>query len=191
MKDLIKKTAVLICFTAGFLVAAAQENKEEKKEEETESFKPHSSLTLLLSHAHVFKGSEAGKRKTLALPAWAIDYNYHFSPKWAVGLHTDIVLEAYEIEFDKTGGTLKRSYPIAPALTGMYKLNEHWTLSAGAGGEFAKEENFFLTRFGAEYGVEIRHGWELVGALTYDIKWNGYDSWILGLGISKALGRHK
>jgi len=56
------------------------------------------------------------------------------------------------------------------------------------GGEFAKEENFMLTRAGVEYGVEIRNGWEVSGNLGYDFKWNAYDTWTIGIGIAKSFG---
>ena len=33
------------------------------------------------------------------------------------------------------------------------------------------------------------HGWEVFGTLSYDVKWGGYDSWLIGIGIAKAFGR--
>lgn len=198
---MLMKFRSLIIFPLLFLAFSSQlaaQEKEEKKEphhtahSENEEFKPHSTIGLVVSHAHVFTGRDAnGDKKVLALASWGIDYNYHLSPKWAVGLHTDIIIESFKVE-EHDGEIIERSYPIAPALMGIYKPSHHWSLMAGAGAEFAKEENFFLTRLGVEYGAEIRNGWEVFGSLAYDIKWNAYDSWVLGLGISKAFGgRHK
>jgi hypothetical protein len=156
-----------------------------------EPFTPHSSIGIALNHAHIFRGRDPlGKKKSIGLPAWALDYNYHISPKWAIGLHTDVIFEQYIIA-NHEGEEIERSRPIAPALMGVYKPGEHWSFLAGVGGEFAKEENFFLTRLGIEYGVEIRKGWEVFGTFSYDIKWKGYDSWLLGLGVSKAFGGKK
>jgi hypothetical protein len=193
------KYQILIAISLCFMVVSIQVNaqgKEEKKElhktasSEHETFKPHSTIGLVVSHAHVFAGrDENGGKKVLDLASWGIDYNYHFSPKWAMGLHTDIIIESFKVE-GHDGEEIERSYPIAPAMMGIYKPNHHWSLMAGAGAEFAEEGNFFLTRLGVEYGVEIRKGWEVMGALAYDIKWNGYDTWVLGLGISKAFGGH-
>jgi hypothetical protein len=189
---MIMRYRCLILLSLLFLTCANQlvaQVKEEKKESE-EEFKPHSSIGVVLSHAHVFAGKdENGKKKGLAMPTWGLDYNYHLSPKWAIGLHTDIIIESFKVE-EHNGETIERSYPIAPALVGIYKANHHWSLMAGLGEEFAKEENFFLTRLGAEYGAEIRNGWEVFGSLSYDIKWTAYDTWVLGLGISKAFGGH-
>jgi hypothetical protein len=182
----------LIFLSLLFLASAdplVAQDKEEKKESE-EAFKPHSTIGVVISHAQVFTGKdENGKNKALAMASWGLDYNYHLSPKWAFGLHTDIIVESFKVE-EHNGETIERSYPIAPALMGIYKPNHHWSLMAGAGGEFAKEENFFLTRLGIEYGAEIRNGWEVFGSLSYDIKWSAYDTWLLGLGISKAFGGH-
>jgi outer membrane protein W len=174
-------------------IMAQEVELKEKKPNGEHKFKPHSTLGVVISHAHLFSGvDENGNKKALSLSSWGLDYTYHLSPKWAVGLHTDIILESYKVEKHQGDQAIERSYPIAPAIVGIYKLNHHWNFLVGAGAEFAKEENFFLTRFGVEYGVEIRNGWEVFGSLAYDIKWDGYDSWLLGLGISKAFGRaHK
>ncbi len=191
MKSRIVLIAVLFCCSvSNHLWAQEKEEASGSSASEHEEFKPHSTVALVFSHAHVFSGEDAGgQKKVLIMPAWGLDYNYHLSPKWAIGLHTDIIVESFKVE-GNDGETIERSYPIAPALMGIYKPNHHWSLMAGAGGEFAKEENFFLTRLGLEYGAEIRNGWEVFGSLAYDIKWSAYDTWVLGLGISKAFGGH-
>jgi hypothetical protein len=140
----------------------AQEHHEEKEE----AFVPHSSFALMLIHAHALSGSEAVSKKNLVLPAWKIDFNYRFKSKWSIGLHTDIILESFEVASSKDGKVIERNYPIAPALMASYKLNHDWSFLGGTGGEFAREETFFLTRFGIEYGVEIRNNWEIIGSLS-------------------------
>jgi hypothetical protein len=192
MKSSILLIAVILCCSVSSHLWA-QEKKEptESSAPDHEEFKPHSAISLVISHANVFNGTdENGKKQVLDMAAWGFDYNYHFSPKWAIGLHTDIILESFKVEGKEDGEVIERSRPIAPALVGIYKPNHHWSLMAGAGVEFAKEENFFLTRLGIEYGVEIRNRWEVFGSFAYDIKWKGYDTWVLGLGISKAFGGH-
>lgn len=176
-------TGIILLFACRSI---AQENKE--------SFSHHHQLGLVISHAHVFEGrNEEGDREVLSLPAWGIDYTYHLSPHWAVGLHTDIIIEKFEVEKNLESGdnreTVERSYPVAPALMGIYKLNDHWNFLLGMGGEFAKEENFLLTRAGIEYGYEITNGWEVLGNIGYDFKWNAYDTWTIGIGIAKNFSR--
>lgn len=156
-------------------------------------FKPYHQIGISINHVHVFEGRDYdGRREVLSLPAWGVDYTFQFKEKWAVGLHTDFIIEKFKVEKNLSGGEEKeiveRSYPIAPALMGIYKPNENWSFLLGFGGEFAREEDFFLTRAGAEYGYELPKGWEVFGTVSYDFKWNAYDSWGIGLGIAKNFG---
>ena len=173
----------------GTISCYGQEESEESEESEGE-FKKHHVLSLVLSHAHVFEGRDAeGKRSALSLPAWGIDYNYVFHPRWAIGLHTDIIVEKFKVE--KALGNkevIERTFPIAPAVMGVYKASRHWSFLLGMGAEFAKEENFVLTRAGVEYGAEISKGWEVFGTFGYDFRWEAYDTWAIGIGIAKAFG---
>jgi opacity protein-like surface antigen len=156
-----------------------------------EKFKPHHVIGLAISHAHVFAGQDAdGNKMTHSLPSLGIDYTYQFHPRWGIGLHTDLILEEFIVE--KQGGeeVIERSYPVAPAFMGIYKASPHWTLLLGAGVEFEPEENFFLNRAGVEYSAELPKDWEVFGSLSYDFKWNGYDTWVVGIGISKSLFKH-
>lgn len=185
-----KLVLVAICSLSSIFSAnsIAQESKEEK-----EAFSPHHQIGASINHINVFEGKNVdGRNKILSLPAWGLDYNYVFHPKWAIGLHTDFIIEDFMVEKHLEGGEekeiLERSYPIAPAIMGIYKPGEHWGFLLGMGGEFAKEENFVLTRLGTEYSWEIANGWEVFGTVSYDIKWNAYDSWGFGLGIEKNFG---
>lgn len=184
----LKKTLFLIAFFCSII-----QNKTTAQEQEDATFRPHHQIGISINHVHVFEGrDEEGNRETLTLPAWGIDYTYQFHEKWAIGLHTDFIVEKFKVEKVYASGedkeTVERSYPIAPALMGIYKPNEHWSFLLGFGGEFAKEEDFFLTRAGTEYGYELPKGWEIFGTVSYDFKWNAYDSWGLGLGIAKSFG---
>ncbi|SFD63873.1 hypothetical protein [Flavobacterium phragmitis] len=184
-----RKIFLLVTFflLSGYSNITAQENKEK-------SFSPHHQIGLSINHVHVFEGrDDEGNREVLSLPAWGLDYTFQFREKWAIGLHTDFIIEKFKVEKNLASGedkeTVERSYPIAPALMGIYKPNEHWSFLLGFGGEFAKEENFFLTRAGTEYGYELPKGWEIFGTVSYDFKWNAYDSWGIGLGIAKNFGK--
>ncbi|MDQ8014411.1 MAG: hypothetical protein REI96_18330 [Flavobacterium nitrogenifigens] len=169
------------------------QNKISAQENEEKAFNRHHQIGISINHVHVFEGrDDEGNRETLTLPAWGIDYTFQFHEKWAIGLHTDFIMEKYKVEkvyaSKEDKETVERSYPIAPALMGIYKPNEHWSFLLGFGGEFAKEEDFFLTRAGVEYGYELPKGWEVFGTVSYDFKWNAYDSWGIGLGIAKNFG---
>lgn len=184
----IKITVLLttIFYLVSYSSVTAQEN--EKK-----VFSPHHQIGISINHAHVFEGrDDEGNHEVLNLPAWGVDYTYQFHEKWAIGLHTDFIIEKFKVEKTYASGddkeTVERSYPIAPAVMGIYKPSESWSILLGFGGEFAKEENFFLTRAGVEYGYELPKDWEIFGTFSYDLKWNAYDSWGIGLGIAKNFG---
>lgn len=160
-----------------------------------EAFVPKHSIGINIGHEHSFSGvDENGNRKAEVLPYWGLDYNFQFAPKFAIGLHTDFITETFKIEKNLEGGeneVVERSFPISPAIMGFYKPTERWSFGLGMGGEFEKEENYLLNRIAVEYGVEIRNNWEVFGVLQYDIRWNAYDTWTIGLGISKAFLRKK
>ncbi|MHA3788890.1 hypothetical protein ACX0HA_11810 [Flavobacterium hauense] len=142
-------------------------------------------ITLALGHTNVSQGVSNAETKWLFLASWSLDYDYWFSDKWAIGLHTDFITQEFEVEANlDEGEVIKRSSPIAPALMGLYKPTKHSTFLLGAGAEFAKEENLFLNRLGYEWGTEIDETWEVGFSLNYDFRWNAYDSYTLGFGIS-------
>ena len=72
--------------------------------------------------------------------------------------------------------------------TESYKIRDAISLELGAGAEYAKEGTFFVTRFGFEYAYELPHEWEVKTNLTYDVKWEAYNSFSLGVGVAKAFG---
>lgn len=109
-------------------------------------------------------------------------------------MHTDFITETFKVEKNLESGEheiVERSFPVAPAIMGFYKPTEHWSFGLGMGAEFEKEENYVLNRIAVEYGAEIRNGWEVFGVLQYDVRWKAYDTWTIGLGISKALRKKK
>jgi len=160
------------------------------QEGETQSgkFKSYHSFSGLLSHTMIKDGISEGKTEWISFPSFAFDYNFVFSPKWRIGLHNDLIFEDFIVE-NKDGNELERSEPFATVLVGGFKPGKHFTFEAGMGYEFAKEENLFLTRFGTEYAVELPHEWEFIVNLVYDIKWNAYDSFTFGIGVSKSFGK--
>jgi hypothetical protein len=155
--------------------------------------KSHSYHTLgfMISHTQISQGvQENGDKKWLSLPSWAINYNYKFSEKWAIGLHNDIVLEDFAVEEhlkSSNGQVLERSYPIASAVMVSYKPGKYFSYMFGSGGEFSHTGNLLLLRVGLEYGYHISKDWELNANITNDLKINAYNSWAIGLGISRIL----
>jgi len=144
------------------------------------------SLAIIISHTQINEGrDESGNKQWLSLPSWGVNYNYSLSKKWLVGIHTDIVVEDFAVESPtRSSEVIERSYPIASALVGSYKLNS-FNFMLGSGVEIAKEEILFLLRAGVEYNVHINSNYELLANITNDLKFNAYNSWAIGLGIAR------
>jgi hypothetical protein len=174
------------------MFAVISSSFSQEGENTSEKFKPYHSITGLLSHTIIQDGIRDGKTEWIAFPSFAFDYNFVFSPKWRIGLHNDLILEDFIVETTNSEGDkieLERSEPIATVLVGGYKPGKHFTFEAGMGYEFAKEEDLFLTRLGTEYSLELPNEWEFVVNIVYDIKWDAYDSFAFGVGISKSFGK--
>ena len=73
----------------------------------------------------------------------------------------------------------KRSWLSLPS----WMIDYDYSLSVG--GEFSTIGNYFVTLLGFEYEFELPGEWKLAPTITYDIKWNAYDSFNVGLGIGK------
>lgn len=155
--------------------------------QEENTFSKHHNMSFLLGHTYVSQGFVDNKREWLILPSVAFDYNYVFSEKWSVGLHSDVIFENFKVE--SSTEVFERSKPIASTITTGFKPGRHFTYQFGLGGEFAKEENFFLTRLGVEYGIEMIKEWEFIANFVYDVKWNAYDSFGISVGVSKSFGK--
>jgi len=148
-------------------------------------------VSLLLAHTHVAQGVNAeGDLTWLALPSWGLNYNFWFSPKWAIGLHTDFINETFKVEENLSGEeekpTVERTRPIAPALILTYRPHHHWAFALGGGQEFAEEGNLPLVRAGLEYTIHLVGHWETSGSFAYDFRFDAFDSYTLGIGISRV-----
>jgi hypothetical protein len=178
----------LFAFLLALIATVTHAQEEEKKEmKEEETLKGTHSLTLLIGHSHLSQGiMENGEKGWKAIPSWGFDYNYWLGNKWALGLHNDMMIENFEVE-DHENTVIERSTPIASVAVVTFKPGKHVGFLAGMGGEFAKEGNFALSRLGIESSWEMKNNWEFGIGLVYDIKWNGYDTWVFGFGITKLL----
>ena len=166
------------------------QHQKENGHQEEHHFYRHS-IALMLGHSHISQGRQAdGGKKFLVVPSIMLDYNYYFNEKWSIGWHNDLINENFFVErhIGSHGEEteLERERPIASLAMIGYKFSPHFTFNAGAGGEFAKGENFFVSRIGFEGGWHLHDSsWEFVAAINYDIKWDAYDTWNLSAGIAK------
>ena len=160
------------------------------KEKKEEALKGTHRLTLVLGHSHLSEGIQGnGKKGWKVIPSTGFDYDYWISNHWALGVQNDVMIENFEVE-DHGNTVIERSKPFSSVAVAIFKPKEHVSFIAGMGGEFAKEENFAVTRLGIETSWEMKNNWEFGISLLYDIKWNAYDTWVFGFGISKLLRKH-
>lgn len=173
-----------LVFGISFLYVQNVQGQEETEEKENEG--NFHRITVVMGNTHVPEGAKNEGREWLILTSWGLDYDFWFNNRWAIGLHTDAVLENFEIESREEETIVsQRSRPISLVPTGLYKPGEHLTLMVGAGIEIAKEENLTIIRAGIEYGWELPAEWEIGVSLMNDFKLGTYNSWTFGLGVSK------
>lgn len=154
----------------------------------------------MISHTLVSTGVKGinNKEQWLALASFGLNYNFNFNKKWALGMHTHMIIEDFAVKenanqdesfspFSEEGGDaiIERGTPISLALVGSYKVHKHIALLAGAGMEFSSHEDFKVIKLGLEFPFHIPNNWEVFGALLYDININAYQSFSFGLGIAK------
>jgi hypothetical protein len=175
---------ILVCF---IIFLTIDLNAQEANEE---AYTAHS-ITILIGHTQISQGiQENGNRKWLSLPSWSLNYNYFFNREWAVGLHSDIIVEDFQVEEHLKSGSdkiIERSYPISTALMASYKPLKHFSFLAGLGGEFAENDNFLVARIGVDYSMHINKSLELTASVTNDFKFNAYNAWNIGVGITKII----
>jgi hypothetical protein len=147
-------------------------------------------ISAIIGHTHVSDGIANGRKKSLILPSWAFNYDYHINGKWSIGLHTDMIIEEFEVEVEDENNviiTLDRSRPVAIALATSYRLNNFLILSAGAGREFAPEGDFTIFRLSIDPYFPLPNDWELIGTFSFDFRVDAYNAYNFGLGIAKRL----
>ncbi len=147
-----------------------------------------------IGHTHISTGFKDGDSKWLALPSFGLHYAHSFHPKWALALHSEMIVEDFVVQGSgntrSEGGVnedsvIKRGRPIAIALIGMYKIHKHITLFAGGGMEFSEHDDFGLVKVGADFPYHFGNNWEMFGTLSADIKVDAYSSFSFGFGVAK------
>lgn len=173
-KLLLLFLSVLTCINS-----YAQESKEEEN-------KLHHRVSLIISHAHIPAANEVNGSKHIFIAAsLGVNYELWFNSHWAIGLHNDITMQSFNIERKSDNEIIAREFPVLSALVAVYKPAKHWSFYAGPGREFEKNESFNVIKTGVEYGIELPKTWEIGFSADYDIKINGYDAWLIGIGVSK------
>lgn len=163
---------------------------QEREDTPESNNKSKHQIGLLLGHVHIPSAIINGKKEWRIYPSTSFYYNYWLNNKWALGLHTDIIIEDFLVEKNLSAKNqeqvIERERPLAPALMAVFKPKRHISFSLGFGSEFTKGENLFLLRAEISYAIEIIKEWEFEIALGNDLRFNAYNTINLGVGVSKS-----
>ena len=183
MKHVVFKSLLMIASTCLIASAYSQECQVKANKENS----PNQRVALILSHTHIPAVNEyTGEKKSFVAASIGANYEFWFNSQWAVGLHNDLVMQSFNVEQKTNGAVTKREYPLLTTLVGIYKPWEHWSIFAGTGKEFEKHENLTVIKTGIEYGVPLPKNFEAGLGVEYDVKIEGNDSWLVGIGVSKS-----
>jgi hypothetical protein len=146
-------------------------------------------IAFIISHSHIpVRNDVTGEKKTFIAASLGLNYEFWFNGKWAIGFHNDITMQSIHVNDEASGKTIERELPVLSSLVAAYKPWKHWSFFTGPGYEFEKNEGSPVLKTGAEYSIELPTKWEVGLGIDYDIKVPGYNSWLVGFGISRRFG---
>ena len=181
----MKKICVLLVGLLTSLVVIAQEATEKK---ESEAWHPYHRISVMMANGHIpAMNASTGAFKNTIVPVWGFDYDYWFHPRWAVGLHNDLIIQQFKVAKEEGGAVVERVRPFSTSVTALYKATEHLIFTAGFGQEWEKNEHLRLYDLGVEYGWELPKDWELSINGKFEKKLTVYSTWLFGIGISKKI----
>jgi hypothetical protein len=177
-----KRIFTLALFAFTFLQLWAQHDWDgtiSHKEEEHRF--PHYRVALLIGHTAVPADIQ---NDYVFISSWGLDFEYWIDNQWAIGLHNDMELQSFIIEYEEYK-TLERVYPLVVSLDLIYKPVGGLVFQFGPGYEFERNESFFLFRTGVEYEIDLPHHFDLAPTLFYDNRFEANNTWTIALGVGK------
>lgn len=154
---------------------------QEAEAEEPHAFRHHR-LALLLGHTHV---PARQQKDGLFIPSYGLDYEYWWTERWGIGLHSDLELQTFVVERRETDEELEREYPLVLTLDLLVRPWRGLVLEIGPGYEFEPRETLFLVRIGAGYEFELPGHWDISPTLFYDSRTDAFDTYSLGIVVGK------
>ena len=181
--NILKSFTIILVWVSIFTQGFSQ--VEDHRHEDGQSDFQRHRISLMISHTHIPQAiSYSNGSSGIIVPSWGLNYDFWFTPRWAIGSHNDMEIATYVIE-NEHGTEIERERPLILSIVGIFKPTHHIELIAGFGREFENHHNYWVYRLGIEYEFEIPNHWILSPSLTYDLKENIYNSWTLGLVIGK------
>jgi hypothetical protein len=193
------KVRVLAVVSIAALSLAILPVQAGEAEAEASTFKRHR-IAFFTGNAIVPSGGENEDRiGTAVVPTLALDYEYWFSRRFAVGWYNDFTLSTFFVETNREppagassseGGkeVIERKPVYLTAVVGIFEPVHRLAIYTGPGYEFEEHENLRVWKFGVEYSFPLPRDWDIALSVAYDYK-EVYDSFALGLSFGKRLGK--
>jgi hypothetical protein len=143
-------------------------------------------ISFIIGHTYISQGIKNDNDNWISAPSFGINYNFRLNEKWTFGLHNDIIIESFAVQLSNKDEVIDRVFPISNIIMANYWLTESWTLAAGAGVEWERNEHFEMIRLGTEYAVNLNKSkYDVFFTLNYDILINAFDTINFGIGLSR------
>jgi hypothetical protein len=120
------------------------------------------------------------------VPSWGLDIEYWFNHNWGIGLHNDVEIETFVIK-NSQNDEIERVNPLVITFDALYQFSHGFVITLGPGIELEKKESYYLLRVGIEYEKDISQSFYLLPNLFLDQRFDGYNTWNIGLGIGMRL----
>lgn len=120
------------------------------------------------------------------IPSWGLDVEYWFNHSWGIGMHNDVEIETFIVR-DANGEDIERVNPLVLTVDALYHFNSGFVITLGPGIELEEGESFYLVRAGIEYEKDINKSFYLLPNLFLDQRFDGYNTWNVGLGVGVKL----
>ncbi|MFD1063114.1 hypothetical protein ACFQ1Q_07635 [Winogradskyella litorisediminis] len=173
----IKITLILI-FATAFQINAQEHKGHIEKHDDGRGFR----IAGIIGHTLInTEGVD-----NVFVPSWGVDVEYWFNHKWGLGLHNDVEIETFIIR-NSDNEEIERVNPLVLTIDALYQFGGGFVVTVGPGVELEKEESFYLMRLGIEYEKDITDSFYLLPTLFLDQRFDGYNSWNIGLGVGLKL----
>jgi hypothetical protein len=162
------------------------------QELEGENFK-RNKLSFLMAYGIIPEHTSEDDNTSNSLfivPTIGVNYDFLFTPKIGLGLHTDVILQKFVVEELQDDLKVERVFPITTNLMASVRPIENWTFLAGGGAELETNKSYPMICLGVDYGIELNESWELGFSFMFEHRLQAYNSYLLGIGFTKSLGKN-
>jgi len=120
------------------------------------------------------------------VPSWGLDIEYWINNNWGIGLHNDVEIETFVVQ-NSGINELGRVNPLVITMDALYHFGNGFVITLGPGIEVEKQKSFYLFRAGIEYEKNITESFYLVPNIFLDQRFDGYNTFNIGLGFGLRL----